>query len=106
MRLPFVAASEFVAKNDGGRRNESDDQQENERGAVLYALGIFVLRNLGADDVDVVRQRHDALEKEIAELRDLPRQLVAHHIGRSEHDRRRLARDARDAEDRRGQDAR
>ena len=55
-----------------------DDDEEHERRAVLHALGVFVLRDLRADHVDVVRQRHDALEKEVGPVRDLPRQLVAH----------------------------
>jgi hypothetical protein len=46
MQLPFVAASKFVAEHDGRRRNDRDDQQEDERGAVLNAFGVFVLWNL------------------------------------------------------------
>ena len=68
--------------------------------AVLDALGVFVLRNFRADDIDVVGQRHHALEKEIGEPGHLPGHFIPHGVGRGEHDRRGLARDARDAEDR------
>ena len=45
-------------------------------------------------------------KKEIAEFRDLPRQLVAHDVSCSKHDRRGLTGNAGDAEDGRSEDAR
>ena len=72
--------------------------EKDEGAAVLHALGVFVLRNFRADHVDVIGQGHHALEKEIGPTLHLPRHFIAHGIGGGEHDRRGLARDARDAE--------
>ena len=106
VRLPFVATAQVVTQNDGGGRNERDEAEENESGAVLDAGGVLVLRDFGGHHVDVIRQSHHPLKEKVAGFFDVPREFVAHHISGGEHDRCSLAGHAGDAQNRRGQNAR
>ena len=73
----------------------------------MHAFRVFILRNLGADHIDVIRQRHHALEKEITGMLQIfPRQLVANHVGRRKHDWGGFTGDTGNAQNGRGQDTR
>src|SRR5205823_14484650 len=78
-------------QDDGGESNSKDKQQKNASCAVLHSLGVFVLRNLRADYINVIRQCHDPLENEIGPTLDLPRHFITQGVGGSEHDPRGLA---------------
>ena len=90
----------FNSQEDAGEGERPDEEEEDEGGTVLHVPGVVVLRELLADDIEVVGECHDALEEEIAPVAKVfPGILVAEGKGCSEEDGRGFAGHARGAHD-------
>ena len=86
------------AQQNRAQGDQHHDHEKNEGAAVLNPFGVLILRNFRANDIDMIRQRHDRLEKEIGPMFHVPWHFIAHDIGGGEHDRSGFTGDARDAE--------
>ena len=66
--LPLVFFSYFNAQQDTAQCEEADDKEKDKSSAILHIAGVLVLRNLGANNIDMIGQGHDALEEEVGRL--------------------------------------